>query len=471
MKDQKNMQKHMAEESSRANLGFVITSVNMKKHMQHKFAKITRSKKIIGFKVSRVKNEEIINNISKTEAGFISQKINMATSKKYQDLLSRLRRIYWQISVEKNKIVVHPARLGIRKRLHAMMMFIIMKANYDDLHNLVLNYWFEFKQYLAGNKSFTVNKKSALTQANNLNSYINFKSSYLGFSKTIIGQTKKMAFLVKKLPKLVNLNSIDIIDDPALQPFISVHLAFYNEENVAERCIEACLAQDYKQYEIIIADDSNDSTPQILAKYAHHPKIKIVHRENREGFKGGALKEAIKHTDKRAKFINIYDADFVPPPNTLKNFMKEFFVQNGNSFDLSSKDKNLAAVQGYQWHILNKDENFVTSGIRFGFAGGYMVERVAQQYFGAMKMIAGSVFLIRRDVMEKFGWQMPDGYTSIVEDWNLTIRMYIAGWKIGYTPDIKVPAECVNSLTRLSKQQIRWAEGHTWNVKKYFCFI
>ncbi len=468
MKDQKALAEHMAEESSRTNLGFIITAVNMNKHLSEKFKKIFQSKKVLGFKTTRVKNEEMLSHVTQTEAGFVTQKVNMATSQKYQELLARLRNIYWQISQEKNKIVVYPARLGIRKRLHTMMMLIIMKSNYHDLRRSVLNYWFEFKQYLSGNKSFTVDKKKALIQTNNLNKFANFPAFYLGFKKTVIGQTKKMAVLAKRKASLVNLNSIEIIDDPALQPFISIHLAFYNEENVAERCIEACLAQDYEQYEIVIADDSNDRTAEILARYAHHPKIKIVRRDNREGFKGGALKEAIKATNPRAKFINVYDADFVPPPNTLKNFMKEFFTQNGNSFDLSGEDKNLAAVQGYQWHVLNKDENFVTAGIRFGFAGGYMVERVAQQYFGAMKMIAGSVFVIRRDVMEQYGWQMPDGYTSIVEDWNLTIRMYIDGWKIGYTPDIKVPAECVNSLSRLSKQQIRWAEGHTWNVKKYF---
>lgn len=467
LKDQKALQEHIKTESSRANLGFSIIPVDMKKHLKNKFTTISRSKKVLGFKNIRVRNEELVNNLSSTEVGFVTQKINLATAHKYQDLLARLRQIYWQISISKNKIIIFPAYLGIRKRLHALMMLIIMKANYDSLRKLMLNYLFALKQVLSGQKSITVDLKPALRQINNLSEVANFRPFYLGFTSTNIGETSLLSKLNKSKAALINLNSVEIIDDPVRQPFISIHLAFYNEENVAERCIEACLAQDYEQYEIIIADDSTDSTPQILAKYASNPKIKIVHRTNRYGFKGGALAEAIKITDPKAKFINVYDADFVPPPNTLKNFMKEFFNQNGHSFDLGP-DKNLAAVQGYQWHILNKDENFVTAGIRFGFAGGYMVERVAQQYLGAMKMIAGSVFMIRRDVLEKYTWQMSDGYTSIVEDWNLTIRIYIDGWKIGYTPDIKVPAECVNSLSRLSRQQVRWAEGHTWNVKKYF---
>ncbi|MBU0648186.1 glycosyltransferase family 2 protein, partial [Patescibacteria group bacterium] len=296
---------------------------------------------------------------------------------------------------------------------------------------------------------------------------IKYDAKFLGFKESQISQSAKSKKSLKNGKQYINLENINLIDDEINQPFVSIHLAFYNEEFVAERVIESCLNQDYNNYEIIIADDSTDKTPQILKKYQKNKKIKIIRRDNREGFKGGALKEAIKQTDPQAEHVIVFDADFVPPPGTIKQFLREFYKQNNSSLRLD-EEKNLAAVQGYQWHILNKDENFVTSGVRFGFAGGYMIERTAQQYFGAMKMIAGSVFMIRRDVLEKYTWQMEDGYTSIVEDWNLTIRMYIDGWKIGYTPDIKVPAECVNSLNRLARKQIRWAEGHTWNVKKYF---
>ena len=38
--------------------------------------------------------------------------------------------------------------------------------------------------------------------------------------------------------------------------------------------------------------------------------IKLIHRTTRSGFKGAALREALKHTDKRAEFIVVFDADF-----------------------------------------------------------------------------------------------------------------------------------------------------------------
>jgi hypothetical protein len=123
----------------------------------------------------------------------------------------------------------------------------------------------------------------------------------------------------------------------------------------------------------------------------------------------------------------------------------------------------VAAVQGYQWHVLNASENWITKGIRAEFSGSYVVERSGQELLGAMKMISGSVFMIRAEVLRQHGWQ-----TSITEDWELTLRLYLSGYKVLYTPFIQAPSECVASFKQLARQRMRWAEGHTFNVKKYF---
>ena len=45
-----------------------------------------------------------------------------------------------------------------------------------------------------------------------------------------------------------------------IDPFISIHLPFFNEINVARRVIQACIDIDYTNYEILVADDSADDT-------------------------------------------------------------------------------------------------------------------------------------------------------------------------------------------------------------------
>ena len=40
--------------------------------------------------------------------------------------------------------------------------------------------------------------------------------------------------------------------------------------------------------------------------------------------------------------------------------------------------------------------------------------------------------------------------------------------RVSYTPYIEDPAECPSTIPQLTRQRMRWAEGHTFNVKKYF---
>lgn len=266
------------------------------------------------------------------------------------------------------------------------------------------------------------------------------------------------------------------------EPFVSIQLPFYNEKNVAKRIIQACVELDYTNYEVIVADDSRDETIEILKelnKRRRGPTIKFVHRKNRTGFKGGALQKAVEFMDSRTKYVVVFDADFIPPPDIIDRFLVYFEGQDGNGsrengYSMNSDDlvekvdewferRRIGVVQGYQLHHLNKNENWITKGVRAEYSGGYMIERVAEEFFGSMKMITGSVFMIRAEILRRLGWTH-----SITEDWDLTLRMYLEGYKVLYTPLIQAPAEIPTTIRALARQRMRWAEGHTFAVKKYF---
>jgi cellulose synthase/poly-beta-1,6-N-acetylglucosamine synthase-like glycosyltransferase len=258
----------------------------------------------------------------------------------------------------------------------------------------------------------------------------------------------------------------------AYQPFISIHLPVYNEPEVIDRLLSACTSFDYDRYEVIVADDSQDETSRILDnRWAAHPRVKISRRKARVGFKGAALQLALQRTDSRAEFVVVFDADFIPPPDILQQFLTYFYGTNGSETHSDKEpprlvDDRLAAVQGYQWHVLNASENWITRGVRTEYSGSYVIERSSQQITGAMRMIAGSVFMIRADVMRQLGWG-----TSITEDWDLTLRLYETGYKVVYTPFVQAPAECVASVRQLARQRMRWAEGHTYNIKKHLMSV
>jgi len=263
------------------------------------------------------------------------------------------------------------------------------------------------------------------------------------------------------------------------QPFVSIHLPLYNEKRVVERLLTACTSLEYDNYEVIVADDSSDETLEYLEEWAKHSRIKVSHRINRKGYKGAALKHAVEVMDPRTEFVMVFDADFIPSPDIIWQCLAYFFGENGNNNNHNWRnnrrnnekgsryiDDRLAVVQGYQWHMLNADENWITKGIRAEYSGSYVIERSSQELLGAMKMISGSVYMIRADVLRKLGWG-----TSITEDWELTIKLYLDGYKVLYTPFIQAPAECVSTLRRLIRQRMRWAEGHTHNVKKFFPLV
>ncbi len=282
-------------------------------------------------------------------------------------------------------------------------------------------------------------------------------------------------------------------------PYVSVQIPLFNEKRVVERILKATSSFDYPEYEVILADDSTDETSQIIRDYLKKSikgtkgiksikgegwtltqaevkpgvTVKHLHRTSRSGFKGGALSLALSLTAPRAEFISVFDADFVPYPDTLELFLKYFqatalpasaspqAMQAGGTF--IPKGSNIAAVQGYQWHVLNKSENWITRGVRSEYAGSYVIERSGTEIYSGLKQISGAVYMIRRDVLEEVGWE-----TSITEDFQLTLKLYDAGYRIVYTPYIQAPAECVSTLKRLIRQRMRWAEGHSNNIRRMF---
>ncbi|MFC1790467.1 glycosyltransferase, partial [Patescibacteria group bacterium] len=260
-------------------------------------------------------------------------------------------------------------------------------------------------------------------------------------------------------------------------PFISVQLPMFNEKRVAERLLKACAQMDYPNFEILVCDDSTDETTAIVERYAqkwnqkrsklkdkrYTPEIRVLHRSTRAGFKGAALGYALKKVNPRTEFIVVFDADFVPYPDTLEQFAKYFQTTVGSLEKKRLKQSRTAVVGGYQWHVLNKSENWITRGVRTEYAGSYVIERAGREVMGLLKQISGSVYMIRRDVLEEVGWG-----TSITEDFELTLKLYEKGYKVEYTPYIQAPAECVSTLKRLIRQRMRWAEGHSNNIKKMF---
>jgi cellulose synthase/poly-beta-1,6-N-acetylglucosamine synthase-like glycosyltransferase len=150
--------------------------------------------------------------------------------------------------------------------------------------------------------------------------------------------------------------------------------------------------------------------------------------------------------DAKSKYIMVFDADFIPPPHLLDDFLVKF------------TDEKIAGVQGYQRHDLNADENWVTRGVRVWLSLSNVIELNGRSRMGLFLPLTGSVYMMRTDVSRRLKYE-----DDITEDWNLSLRLYEEGYKIVYDPTLVSSCECPSTLRRLIRQQARWAEGHTRN--------
>ena len=252
-----------------------------------------------------------------------------------------------------------------------------------------------------------------------------------------------------------NFENAEKIENTANSSFVSILLPIYNEVNVVDRLLNACTSFESSSYEVIIVDDSNDKeTIEKLGNWEKNPKVKLIHRDDRKGWKGGALNVAIDHLDSKSTHVLIFDADFVPPKDLINRFLSRF------------ENTTIEIVQGYQRHNLNAEENWITKGVRVWTSLYNMVELNGQQQVGLFSPLTGCVFMIKSELLKQLRFEEVTD-----EDWNLTMRLYLKGHKIVYDPSLMASGECPSTIKRLFRQQSRWAEGHTRTFRSNFLKI
>ncbi|MBI3915307.1 MAG: glycosyltransferase, partial [Chloroflexi bacterium] len=115
-------------------------------------------------------------------------------------------------------------------------------------------------------------------------------------------------------------------------PPVTIQLPIYNERYVVERLIDAAAALDWDRarLQIQVLDDSDDMTTSLArARIEYHRRrgvtIEHVRRADRTGYKAGALAAALPNA--RGDFIAIFDADFVPAPDFLRQTVPHFLAR------------------------------------------------------------------------------------------------------------------------------------------------
>jgi cellulose synthase/poly-beta-1,6-N-acetylglucosamine synthase-like glycosyltransferase len=238
---------------------------------------------------------------------------------------------------------------------------------------------------------------------------------------------------------------------------VTIQLPLFNESNIVARLLEAVTSQDYPRdrYEIQVLDDSTDETTELAQRlvdeYAKKGwNICLIHREDRSGYKAGALANGLKKAV--GDYLAIFDADFVPPHDWLRSMMAEF------------TDPQIGCVQS-RWGHLNPRYNLITNAEMLGLDAHFIVEQNARFRSGLFLGFNGSGGIwCKQCILDAGGWESD----TLTEDLDLSYRAQLRGWKIRYQPMVIVPGELPAQIDAFKNQQYRWAKGSAQTFRKLF---
>jgi len=248
-------------------------------------------------------------------------------------------------------------------------------------------------------------------------------------------------------------------DEPSLRfaqlPRVTIQLPIYNERYVIERLIDEVTRIEYPRelLQIQVLDDSTDDTALFAEALVERHRalgfpIEYHHRDNREGYKAGALQEGLKTAT--GEFVAIFDADFVPPPDFLTRTIHHF------------ADPSIGVVQT-RWSYLNRDYSFLTEVEAMLLDGHFILEHGARSRAGYFFNFNGTAGILRRQMIaDAGGWQ----HDTLTEDSDLSYRAQLKGWRFVYVPGLECPSELPVEMHGFQVQQSRWAKGLTQCARK-----
>lgn len=241
----------------------------------------------------------------------------------------------------------------------------------------------------------------------------------------------------------------------AERPVVTVQLPIFNERYVVERLVDSVCALDYPRdrLHIQVLDDSTDDTVALaraaVAKWREAGvDIVHIHRQDRTGYKAGALENGLKTA--KGDLLAVFDADFVPNPDFLTKTVGHF-----------SNDR-IGMVQ-VRWGHLNREFSLLTRAQSILLDGHFVMEHSARNRSGLFFNFNGTAGVWRRQAIQQAGgWQ----HDTLTEDLDLSYRAQLAGWKFVFLQDVVAPGEVPVDINAFKSQQHRWAKGSAQTALK-----
>ncbi|TPG46099.1 glycosyltransferase [Rhodanobacter glycinis] len=236
-------------------------------------------------------------------------------------------------------------------------------------------------------------------------------------------------------------------DPPEKQPFVSIHLACYNEPpEMVIITLDSLAALDYANFEVLVIDN-NTKDPAVwepVQEYCEKlgKRFRFFHLEPWPGYKAGALNFGLKETDPQADVVAVIDADYEVRADWLATLTGYFH------------DPKVAVVQCPQAHR-EFEHNAFRRMTAWEYDGFF---RIGMHHRNERNAIIqhGTMTMVRRTALEGTG-----GWSewTICEDAELGLRLMHSGYELVYVDELMGKGLTPADFKAYKSQRYRWAFG------------
>ncbi len=234
-------------------------------------------------------------------------------------------------------------------------------------------------------------------------------------------------------------------------PSIAVAVPVYNEDPaVVESTLQSISTLNYPKAKLVrylLDDSTDDAIRSELESYCSSNGVRYLHRDNRKGYKAGALNNMLKHSSE--EFVAIFDFD---EHIVDRNFLVDLLPYFG--------DKSMSYVQTEKTRTgggLLSDTINLFDAFFFKF-----IEPA--RALNNTAIFAGSCGLIRRSIIDKL-----HGFPEyVIEDTFFSFESDRGNYKSLYVPKVYAVGTPLKTFTELAKQQWRYNYGDTQFIGYFF---
>ena len=237
--------------------------------------------------------------------------------------------------------------------------------------------------------------------------------------------------------------------EPSKFPVVSILIATYNEKFVIPKTLDTIATMSYpkEKLQVIVADDSNDETTEIIDQKTQHLRDSgidstISRREKRLGFKSGALNEAARLV--KGEYVLLLDADSIVTPEVLTRGLATF-----------EENPSLGFVSFRVGHY-NREQSIITRLFALSLDLGDTLNKMGAYSINSPFSFQGGFTLISAEALRGVGYWSGD---SIVDDADLSCKIYTAGRRGMYLSDVRIFGEDVQTLETWKRQAARVSQG------------